>query len=166
MSKQADTFEQAMQQEFEQLKQLSQEINAIDNKIHNEIMKLRSELLESIREARILQDQAKSDRFEIQKIRNSFYEIYFQINDDPAFDDANQTALFAMLAQNGFLIKDRNVVSHVSVNRSEVIYYNAEAKDKAQLLVDLLRKTFPAISLRYMDRKERDARDILVKLRQ
>lgn len=165
LSAQAGMLEKDIQQKLEHINALGQEINKIDTNIQNEIMNLRSDLLKSIHEARSLQEQAKSDRFEIQKIQNSFYDVFFQIDDDPEFDDASQAVLFALLAQNGFLIKDRNVVSHVSVNRSEVIYYNAEAKDKAQLLVDLLRKTFPAISLRYMDRKERDAREILVKLR-
>jgi len=165
VSEQAGMLEQDMQQEFEHLKQLGQEINAIDKKIHNEISNLRSELLESIHEAKSLQEQAKSDRFEIQKIQNSFYDVFFQIDDEHPLDEASQAVLFAQLTQNGFLIKDRNIVSHVRVNRSEVIYYNHEAKEKAQLLVDLLQKTIPAVTLRYLDRKERDARDILVKLR-
>jgi len=162
---QAGTVEQAIQQEFEHLKQLGQEISVIDKKIHDEINTLRSELLESISKAKSLQEQAKSDRLEIQKIQNSFYDVFFQIDDDHSLDETAQAALFARLVQNGFVIKDRNIVSHVRVNRAEVIYYSHETKEKAQLLVDLLRKTFPTIALRYLDRKERDAREILVKLR-
>jgi len=165
VSEQAETFGQTTQQEFERLRQLSQKINEIDNTIHTEIQKLRSELLVSIHEARNLQEQAKSDRHEIQKIQNSFYEIFFQIDGGHPLDEARQTALFALLTQNGFLIKDRNVVSHVSVDRSEVIYYNAETGEKAQLLTNLLRKSFPGMTLRHLGSKDRDAREILVKLR-
>lgn len=165
VSEQADTFGQTIQQEFERLKQLSQQINEIDNTIHTEIKKLRSELLTSLQEARNLQEQAKSDRYAIEKIQNSFYEIFFQIDGDHPLDDARQAALFALLTQNGFLVKDRNIVSHVSVDRLEVIYYNAEAGERAQLLTNLLRKIFPGMTLRHLDHKDRDAREILVKLR-
>jgi len=165
VSEQADTFGQTIQQEFQRLKQLSQRINEIDNTIHTEIQKLRSELLASLHEARNLQEQAKSDRYEIEKIQNSFYEIFFQIDGDHPLDDTRQTALFALLTQNGFLVKDRNIVSRVSVDRPEVIYYNAEAGEKARLLTNLLRKNFPGMTLRHLDHKDRDAREILIKLR-
>lgn len=165
VSEQANTFGQTIQQEFERIKQLSQQISEIDNTIHTEIKKLRSELLTSLHEARNLQEQAKSDRYAIEKIQNSFYEIFFQIDGGHPLDDARQAALFTLLAQNGFLVKDRNIVSHVSVDRPEVIYYNVEAREKAQLLTNLLRKNFPGMTLRHLDHKDRDAREILVKLR-
>ena len=165
VGKQAKDFEQAINQEFNRLNQLRQEINTIDlNQIRKEIQTIQAELLKSIGEAKNLQQQAKSDRFEIQKIQNSFYEIFFQIDDNNPLDDASQKTLFTLLNKNGFLIKDRNIVTHISVNRSEVIYYNLAAKEKAELLVTLLQKDFPTIILRHLDRKERDAREILVKL--
>ncbi len=166
VSRKATEFNQTINKEFERLKNLHTQIDNIDiTGIHTIIQSQQNELKQSINEAKRLQEQAKADRSEIQKVQNSFYEVFLQIDDSLSDESHNQTNLFRTLNQNGFLIKERNIIAHISVNKPEVIYYNVTAQAKAQLLVQLLQKDFPSIQLRNLDRKERDPREILVKLR-
>ncbi len=121
-----------------------------------ELGELRNHLKADIREVRqVKEEQTKFDR--------SLFEIHLQFDGGPEQTQGSIESLLQPLTEQGFVIEEANIL-RIGVDKSEVIYYNRLAHAQSRLIADTLKPQFPAISTRFANRKERNAREILVKL--
>jgi uncharacterized membrane-anchored protein YhcB (DUF1043 family) len=121
-----------------------------------ELNELRNDLKSDIRDVkRVKDEQTKFDR--------SLFEIHIQFDGGPEQTQGSIESLLQSLSEQGFIIEETNVL-RIGVDKSEVIYYNRLAHSQTRLIADTLKPQFPAITTRFANRKERNAREILVKL--
>jgi Skp family chaperone for outer membrane proteins len=121
-----------------------------------ELGELRNHLKADIREVRqVKEEQTKFDR--------SLFEIHLQFDGGPEQTQGSIETLLQPLSEQGFVVEEANIL-RIGVDKNEVIYYNRLAHAQSRLIADTLKPQFPAISTRFANRKERNAREILIKL--
>jgi zinc ribbon protein len=155
----------SIDQEMTKLATLRNEIGEIDiGSVRQEIAQLKKQFDQSIEEARELGNQAQADRREVEKLQNSLFDIFIHVD---ASQEQRRTVLPGIvkkLHENGFVVSTSNV-AQLGVDTPEVIYYSPVAEDKAKSLVKILTSDFKGIAPRFIDKRERSPREILIKLR-
>lgn len=121
-----------------------------------DIDKLRINLEKGIRGVKQVQkDQTQFD--------HSLFDIHLQFDGGPEQTQGSMESFLQPLSEQGFIIEEANIL-RISVDKSEVIYYNRLARMQTRLIANTLKPYFPTITTRFSDRKERNAREILIKL--
>lgn len=168
----ANDFDNEIQEEFSKLDAIRKDIDKINiQDFRKEIGKMNAEIQETVTEARRLRNEAqtdrelaKADRKEIQRLQNSFFDIFIQVDGDEDKLNKILPELITKLNEAGFVINNSNI-AHVGVDKTEVIYYNTTAEEKAKFLADLLCNENLDIKCRPNLRRERNPREISIKIK-
>ncbi|MFX0211933.1 MAG: hypothetical protein ACFFDT_38515 [Candidatus Hodarchaeota archaeon] len=168
----ADKFQSDIKNEFSKLDKFRKDIDEINiQNFREEISRMEGEFQEAIIEARRLRDEAqndrklaKTDREAIQKLQNSFFDIFIQVDGDEDQLNKKIPELITKLNEAGFVINSSNVAKGY-VDKTEVIYYNTAAEEKAKFIADLLCDEYQDIKCRAYLRRERNPREMVIKLK-
>ena len=168
----ANAFDNDIQNELSKLDAIRKDIDKINiQDFRKEIDRMKDEFQGTITEARRLRNEAqtdrelaKADRKEIQRLQNSFFDIFIQIDGDEDQLNNKLPELITKLNEAGFVFNNSNI-ANVSVDKTEVIYYNNTAEEKAKFLANLLCNEYLDIKCRANLRRERNPREILIKIK-
>jgi hypothetical protein len=170
----SDNLNTKINQERDRLVIIQEEIKKTEeNIIKGEINNLKNELKKAIAEARgniaeskNIKTQAEKNRQAIEKIQNSFFEIFVHFEGNIEQKSKIIPDIIAKLNSEGFLVSGRNI-AQVGVNITEILYYDQNAEAKVLFLKQLLKEwyEYTDIQTRLIPKDERNPKEILIKLR-
>ncbi|MEJ2037749.1 MAG: hypothetical protein P8X55_02290 [Desulfosarcinaceae bacterium] len=135
-----------------------------------EIQKLQDTVTTRMKEVHLLSNKLEDGigsvrelKESLTKIDHALFNINVQYDMGSEQPQSSLETLLRPLTERGFILEGANIL-RISVNKSEVVYYSHQVRKQVRLIADALKSDFPAISTRFFDRKEKNAREILIKL--
>lgn len=138
------------------------------NSLQEKTQKLIAEARNSTKVVNELRESFDQRNNNLNKIQNSMYEIFIHC---PEIKDMGKRKkclekFTKILQEAGFTINDANI-GNITVNQTEVIYYNTLAEEQAKFISSILRDNLKMTDVqepKFVQRNGRNPRELLVKL--
>src|SRR5439155_11879225 len=130
-----------------------------------DIANMKKEFQANITEAKSAKTQAENNQRAIEKIQNSFFDIFVHFEGNIEQNNKIISDIIAKLNSEGFLISGKKNIIQVGVDVTEILYYNESAEAKVRLLKQLLKEKYPDIQPRLIRKDDRNPKEILIKLK-